>query len=79
VNQTKLKKLTEAEFQVVFLNYLDSFTFDISDRQIAECSKVIVDLVNGMSIDDQHEMLNKVLQRNQHLYRDYLTAHSNEN
>lgn len=79
MNQTKLRRLSEAEFHIVFLNYLDSFTFDISDRNYAECSKTIVDLINGMSLERQNQMLDKVLQRNKDLYQDYLAANQDEN
>ncbi|MEL6580035.1 MAG: hypothetical protein AAFQ14_09800 [Cyanobacteria bacterium J06621_12] len=66
--------LTEQEFQIVFLNTLDSMTCDLSDRNYQAWAKAVTKLIINKSPQQQREMLNVIMERNRHLYQSYCQA-----
>jgi|GEM_PF-4265530 len=79
MSQTKLRRLTTEEFQIVFLYMSGIMPFDTSDRDYHEWKALIVNLISKKSLMEQHSMLNRVLTEDRHLYKQYLAAYPNEN
>jgi len=79
MSQTKLRRLTEQEYQIVFLYCLDSMTSGFSDRNDRVWTLAISSFINNVSLEVLHDILHIVNDDNYERYQTYLEINADEN